>query len=702
MANNKTLDDVVVELQKQNRILSTEPSRQEVRTQQVPERDKEVEQGLKSQNVILLDMFRLQKNRSVEQKKLEKAESDISLDTKTNLEGISDMMKNQLKTLNNMLNFDKKKADDEKREKQITSVEKSGPGGASILGGAITASIFFLFKKSVDSFKSTIEDLKKLLGMSNREGSFFDRLFAPVIAPLKSLGIFLLKGFKIGGLFYILFQIFKDIGQNEQFINLISSIGSFWKEGVVPLFNSLKSFFFTISEETSPLMKLFNDARLIIQDIVLGFGVFVFDILGGLFKTVSQLLDGDFLGVIQTFNDTFMGALSNVFNTVVNTIVDTIDSLVSFVLRLFGVNFFEGEGSLFKWFDAKVYAFVDSIKAAWNAFERGWNAVIDFFWGTERNTDEGGLDTMVREGGLINLVWSRVTAVIDWVKLYFTNPVEALTQLWNSVFGEGGLVDILFIPINAFYNWISKKLEWSDEDAPDISIRDIIHDWAESLKEWVREIFSFLPSISDITESLYESLPSWLQGVVRKTAGFITLEDSEPGVEQRTPEQIMNEIQQLEERRDSRWLERNRISDQQEIDRLNQELESVLDEHNRLSGIIDSAREVVSVGAERAREAGAATREVVSVGAERDREAGAATEDFILQSMERLTEGEETLHRILDDISEMASNILSPIIITNTPVSAPITNNIRGGTSINSQNSTNINGVSSGMGRFAN
>ncbi len=109
-------------------------------------------------------------------------------------------------------------------------------------------------------------------------------------------------------------------------------------------------------------------------------------------------------------------------------------------------------------------------------------------------------------------IFDGIKSVFEWVGTLFTDPVEALKQLWNSYMGAAsGLLDILLLPINKTFDWISKKFVWRDEDAPEFSLRELIEGWIEDFETWVSEIFSFFPSIDDVVSSLMSSLPSWMR-----------------------------------------------------------------------------------------------------------------------------------------------------------------------------------------------
>ena len=63
-------------------------------------------------------------------------------------------------------------------------------------------------------------------------------------------------------------------------------------------------------------------------------------------------------------------------------------------------------------------------------------------------------------------VTSTVGNVINFVKLVFSDPRQALENLWNGLVGEGGLLDLVFFPINAAVNFIKRVFDLGDPEEP--------------------------------------------------------------------------------------------------------------------------------------------------------------------------------------------------------------------------------------------
>jgi hypothetical protein len=112
---------------------------------------------------------------------------------------------------------------------------------------------------------------------------------------------------------------------------------------------------------------------------------------------------------------------------------------------------------------------------------------------------------------LTDLIWDAVGGAITWVKTLFTNPMTALNQFWNALVGEGGLLDLLWMPVNLVVDWVTKKFGWRDEDAPTFSIKDKLIEWGTSLMDWLT---GFLPSFEDIRDSLLAKMPNWMRKLV--------------------------------------------------------------------------------------------------------------------------------------------------------------------------------------------
>ena len=67
---------------------------------------------------------------------------------------------------------------------------------------------------------------------------------------------------------------------------------------------------------------------------------------------------------------------------------------------------------------------------------------------------------------MVGAVFAPVKAAVKWVKTLFTDPREALNQLWQGLVGEGGLLDIIYAPVNLAVNFIKDIFNLGDPDQP--------------------------------------------------------------------------------------------------------------------------------------------------------------------------------------------------------------------------------------------
>ena len=123
------------------------------------------------------------------------------------------------------------------------------------------------------------------------------------------------------------------------------------------------------------------------------------------------------------------GAITGFFTSLVTIPLDLVKSAVAWVLTKLG---FDKEAEALKSF-----SFTD-------LFKKAIGAVFDVFKGA-----------------------------INWVKTLFTDPVKAIKDLWNGVYGEDGIINtIVWKPISKVINWVMEKFGWKDDDpnAPDFDL----------------------------------------------------------------------------------------------------------------------------------------------------------------------------------------------------------------------------------------
>ena len=159
----------------------------------------------------------------------------------------------------------------------------------------------------------------------------------------------------------------------------------------------------------------------IVKDVFIRQFENVKNLFSGIGDAITKFQEGDILGGITTL----IGSLGTFF-------IDTIDNLITGVYNLFaGLFGLESTDSVF-----------GSIS---NFISETWNSITGFFSG-----------------------------LIDGVIGLFTDPVGTLTSMWNGIVGEGGLLDIIFTPIDSAVNWIMGIFGWSTEDGTDFSLKNFI------------------------------------------------------------------------------------------------------------------------------------------------------------------------------------------------------------------------------------
>ena len=182
---------------------------------------------------------------------------------------------------------------------------------------------------------------------------------------------------------------------------------------------------------------------------------------------------------------------------------------IGFLMSLFdGVKAYQesdADGSIAKLGDG-IGGFLGSfIGAPFDLLKKGISWVIKKLFGVETNEDgsipegQGMAGWIVKQlesfsfeetiKKLVSGVFGVIQGAVDWVKLLFTDPSEALTKLWTGLVGEGGLIDILMTPFNAAVTWAMKKFGWSDENAPDFNLLQTIKDTWTTARDKIKQGF---------------------------------------------------------------------------------------------------------------------------------------------------------------------------------------------------------------------
>ena len=189
------------------------------------------------------------------------------------------------------------------------------------------------------------------------------------------------------------------------------------------------------------IQSLYENVLLPIFDIVKDVFIRQFEnvkeLFSGVGDAITKFQEGDVLGGITTL----IGSLGSFF-------INTIDNLITGVYNLFaGLFGLESTDSVF----GSISKFVTDTLAS----------IKGFFVG-----------------------------IYDGVVGLFTDPVGTLTSMWNGIVGEGGLLDIIFTPIDSAVNWIMGIFGWSTEDGTDFSFRTFITGMVDTVINKIKEIFA--------------------------------------------------------------------------------------------------------------------------------------------------------------------------------------------------------------------
>ena len=123
---------------------------------------------------------------------------------------------------------------------------------------------------------------------------------------------------------------------------------------------------------------------------------------------------------------------------------------------------------------------------------------------------------------IISTVFSTITGVVTWVGTIFTDPAEALKQLWEATVGEGGLLDLLYSPIDkaigfvmGIFGFDEPDTALTDEEGNFIGLKDLAIKAVKGLYEYVKSFFTFdFPSFGEMFAGAKSVFANMLQAVL--------------------------------------------------------------------------------------------------------------------------------------------------------------------------------------------
>ena len=302
-------------------------------------------------------------------------------------------------------------------------------GGLGLIQGQIAAIKAYTKALVPGSFTKMIDDMKaswstrianiktgistRITALGTSIGALLDDLklrFA--VNPETTLGKAIAR---IKGVFSILGQRIQNI------IKPIVTVSTMIGETIRPALSKVRLFFTGIGNK----VKRFGSIVAKIAGIV-GKVFAPIAIVTTAWETITGFIEGwkedGILGGLE-------GAITGFFTSLVTIPLDLVKDAVAWVLKKFG---WDEEAEALKSF-----SFTD-------LFKKAIGAVFDVFKGA-----------------------------INWVKTLFTDPVKAIKDLWNGVYGEDGIINtIVWKPISKVINWVMEKFGWKDDDpnAPDFDL----------------------------------------------------------------------------------------------------------------------------------------------------------------------------------------------------------------------------------------
>jgi hypothetical protein len=113
---------------------------------------------------------------------------------------------------------------------------------------------------------------------------------------------------------------------------------------------------------------------------------------------------------------------------------------------------------------------------------------------------------------MIDKLFSTVSSIIDWIGSIFNVDIGGmLTSMLEGLgFAHGFITDIIFAPIDAAINWVMGMFGFETPEEG-FSLKSMIADGIEKVKNLFTSMLDFIPSFSDIKEGLLGMMPSWMK-----------------------------------------------------------------------------------------------------------------------------------------------------------------------------------------------
>jgi hypothetical protein len=535
---------------------------------------------------------------------------------------VKSILQEQTDILKKMLNVMTGQVEEDARQ---TAIEKAGK--------TVT--------KSKDAEEKDKGLLSKIFDPSIEEGKRIGSvILAPILNPLRGLMRLVMRGGPIAIAVGLLFSVFKDIAENETFINALEGVKRAWNESIVPTFERIRDLFRNFIESETGVSILENALqawetfRLTLQNIVSSTIESLSRTVEDLFEGVNLILDGDFVGGAEKI-------ITGLVTTILGLPADLLKNAVAWVIGKLGFN--ETADIL------REFSFTDLFRQ------------------------------------IISSVFNGAKSAVDVIKDLFTFGEEDMTALGLL----GKLTDLVYAPVNMAINFVRGIFGFDESDEP-FKLQDFIQEKISSIIGSIAQIFSFIPSIEDIRDSFLDRMPNWMRKLVGAPddGGLTEREIAEQGLDAlRRERQAMIDSAETDAAVSGIYIE----PDMTAIDRRIADQQAALENMPKLNS-----------GTKGFMDFGLGTP-VMLHGVEAVVPRNSPAGEFLAANFD------DNFQPVMDRISgvesaAMAAVAQAPIIITNAPTVAPITNNIGGSTNVSSQriNAMGTGNGGSGLGRFAN
>lgn len=210
-------------------------------------------------------------------------------------------------------------------------------------------------------------------------------------------------------------------------------------------------------------------------------------IIGGIREGIISVVDGLVGGLIRMITgavawildliglDNFASTLTQNVNEAIGGVYEAFRGIFDIVKGVFTLDF----GLITSGFASIADGIIEVVTAP---FDILYGLVQDMF---------GILGFDLPDFELASFIKETINSVVGWFTTLFSDPLLALQNLWSSLVGEGGLIELIFQPIDAAINWIRGIFGWNAEgDGEEFSLTNMVKDVVTDVFMWLGDLFT--------------------------------------------------------------------------------------------------------------------------------------------------------------------------------------------------------------------